>query len=124
MLRPPCAPVRMKPSPILFPPLCMASCKPIVPKLALARRHGMRSIKVFGSMARGAAGPGSDVDLLVEPEPGQSEPVRMFALGALLMDAEALLGRHVDVVTVALLHPLLRGRVLSEARDLGVIAAA
>ena len=92
--------------------------------LALARRHGMRSIKVFGSMARGAAGPGSDVDLLVEPEPGQSEPVRMLALGALLMDAEELLGHHVDVVTVALLHPLLRGRVLSEARALGVIAAA
>lgn len=92
--------------------------------LALARRHGMRSIKVFGSMARGDAGPDSDVDLLVEPEPGQSEPVRMFALGALLMDAEALLGRHVDVVTVASLHPLLRGRVLSEARALGVIAAA
>lgn len=88
--------------------------------LALARRHGMRSIKVFGSMARGDAGPDSDVDLLVEPEPGQSG----FALGALLMDAEALLGRHVDVVTVALLHPLLRGRVLSEARALGVIAAA
>ena len=91
---------------------------------ALARRHGVRSIKVFGSMARGAAGPDSDVDLLVEPEPGQSEPVRMLALGALLMDAEALLGRHVDVVTVALLHPLLRGRVLAEARALGVIAAA
>ena len=31
-------------------------------------------------------------------------------------------GRHVDVVTVASLHPLLRGRVLSEARALGVIA--
>jgi len=30
----------------------------------------MRSIKVFGSMARGDAGPDSDVDLLVEPEPG------------------------------------------------------
>ena len=43
----------------------------------------------------------------------------MLALGALRMDAEALLGRHVDVVTVASLHPLLRGRVLSEARALG-----
>ena len=48
----------------------------------------------------------------------------MLALGALLMDAEALLGHHVDVVTVALLHPLLRGRVLADARALGVIAAA
>ncbi len=46
----------------------------------------------------------------------------MLALGALLMDAEALLGRHVDGVTVVSLHPLLRGRVLSEARALGVIA--
>ena len=40
------------------------------------------------------------------------------ALGALLMGAEELLGRHVDVVTVGALHPLLRGRVLSEAQAL------
>ena len=44
--------------------------------------------------------------------------------GLVLTSAEALLGRRVDVVTVASLHPLLRGRVLSEARALGVIAAA
>lgn len=48
------------------------------------------------------------------PEPGQSG----FALGALLMDAEELLGRDVNVVTVGSWHPLLQGRVLSEAQAL------
>ena len=79
---------------------------------ALAARHGMRAIKVFGSMARDDADADSDVDLLVEPGPGASG----FALGALLMDAQDLLGRRVDVVTPAALHPAMRTRVLSEAQ--------
>lgn len=81
---------------------------------ALALRHGVRSIKVFGSMAREDADAHSDVDLLVETSPNTSG----FALGALLMDAQDLLGRRVDVVTEKSLHPLMRGRVLSEARTL------
>ena len=36
--------------------------------LRLARRHGVTGIRVFGSMARGDAGPQSDVDLLIEVE--------------------------------------------------------
>jgi len=79
---------------------------------ALAARHGMRAIRVFGSMARGDADADNDVDLLVEPGPGTSG----FALGALLMDAQNLLGRRVDVVTPAALHPAIRTRVLSEAQ--------
>ena len=81
---------------------------------ALCRRNGIRRLSLFGSRLNGDFRPDSDVDLLVEPEPGQSG----FALGALLMGAEELLGRHVDVVTVGALHPLLRGRVLSEAQAL------
>ncbi len=78
---------------------------------ALARRHGVRSIKVFGSMARDDADASSDVDLLVETAPDTSG----FVLGALLMDAQDLLGRRVDVVTEKSLHPLLRDSVLTEA---------
>lgn len=81
---------------------------------ALARRHGIRSIKVFGSMARDDADASSDVDLLVEPGPDTSG----FTLGALLMDAQDLLGRQVDVVTESALHPAMRARVLREARAL------
>ena len=81
---------------------------------ALGRRHGVRSIKVFGSMARDDADASSDVDLLVETAPDTSG----FVLGALLTDAQDLLGRRVDVVTEKSLHPLMRDRVLSEARPL------
>ena len=80
----------------------------------LARRHGVRSINVFGSMARDDADASSDVDLLVETAPDTSG----FVLGALLMDAQDLLGRRVDVVTEKSLHPLMRDRILSEAQPL------
>ncbi|TAH45069.1 MAG: nucleotidyltransferase [Betaproteobacteria bacterium] len=77
----------------------------------LARRYGVRSIKVFGSMARNDADEDSDVDLLVDTGPDTSG----FTLGALLMDAQDILGRRVDVVTEKSLHPLMRDRILSEA---------
>lgn len=62
-------------------------------------------------MARDDARADSDVDLLVTLAPGTSA----LALGGLLMDAQELLGRHVDVVTEAGLHPALRDRVLIDA---------
>lgn len=79
--------------------------------LSLARRRGITSIRVFGSMARNEARDDSDVDLLVTLSPGTSA----LALGGLLLDAQELLGRHVDVVTEASLHPALRDRVLADA---------
>ena len=82
--------------------------------LALAERHGVQNVRVFGSMARGDATDGCDVDLLVTLPPGQSG----LALGALLMDVQALLNRRVDVLTEPGLHPMLRERVLQEARPL------
>lgn len=79
--------------------------------LPLARRRGITSVRVFGSMARNEARDDSDVDLLVTLMPGTSA----LALGGLLLDAQELLGRHVDVVTEASLHPALRDRVLADA---------
>jgi predicted nucleotidyltransferase len=79
--------------------------------LALARRRGATSVRVFGSMSRNDSTDSSDVDLLVTLAPGTSA----LALGGLLMDAQELLGRRVDVVTEAGLHPALRERVLSGA---------
>ena len=79
--------------------------------VAIARRRGMTDIRVFGSMSRGEANDNSDVDLLVTLAPGTSA----LALGGLLLDAQELLGRRVDVVTEPSLHPALRDRVLSDA---------
>ena len=78
---------------------------------SLARRYGLSSMRVFGSMARDDATNASDVDFLVEgPTPSSG-----FLLGALLMDAQDLLGRKVDIVTVNSLHPLMRDRVLRDS---------
>ncbi len=79
--------------------------------LSLARRHGVTGVRVFGSMARGDAGPQSDVDLLIEVGP---KPSRWFP-GGLVVDLEELLGRRVQVVTERGLDELLRERVLQEA---------
>jgi uncharacterized protein len=79
--------------------------------LNVARRHGVTGIRVFGSMARGDAGPHSDVDLLVEVG---AEPSAWFP-GGLVADLEDLLGRRVQVITERGLDELLRDRVLQEA---------
>lgn len=82
--------------------------------LALAERHGIRDVRVFGSMARGDADDTSDVDLLVSLPSDKTG----LALGALLMDVQDLLQRRVEVLTERGLHPALRDRVLREARPL------
>ncbi len=79
--------------------------------LALAKRRGVTGVRVFGSMSRGDGRDDSDVDLLVTLLPG----ISALALGGLLVDAQDLLGRRVDVVTEASLHPALRERVLADA---------
>ena len=77
----------------------------------IAAIHGARNIRVFGSVARGEADEKSDIDFLVEMEPGRS----LFDLGGLLMDLQEVLGRDVDVVTERGLNPRIRDRVLREA---------
>lgn len=79
--------------------------------LALAEKYGARNVRVFGSVARGEALPDSDIDFLVELEPGRS----LFDLGGLLYELQALLGVDVDVVTVNGLRARIRDRVLREA---------
>jgi predicted nucleotidyltransferase len=79
--------------------------------LSVAQRHGVTGIRVFGSMARGDAGPQSDVDLLIEVG---AEPSAWFP-GGLVAELEDLLGRRVQVITERGLDELLRDRVLEEA---------
>jgi len=79
--------------------------------LQLAARHGATRVRVFGSVARSEADAQSDIDFLVELEPGRS----LFDLGALLVELESMLGRPVDVVTSAGLRERIREQVLREA---------
>jgi hypothetical protein len=79
--------------------------------LRIAAKHGAYNVRIFGSVARGVADEQSDVDVLVELEPGRS----LMDLGGLLMDLQELLGRRVDVVTERGLRSRIRDRVLSEA---------
>ena len=68
-------------------------------------------MRIFGSVARGEAKLDSDVDVLVDLEPGRS----LLDLGGLLMDLRDLLGCNVDVVTEKGLRERIRDRVLREA---------
>ena len=81
------------------------------PILAAARKRGVVRIRVFGSVARDEAEASSDVDFLVDLEPGRS----LLDLGGLLMDLQELLGVPVDVVTEKGLRERIRARVLREA---------
>lgn len=82
--------------------------------LRIAARYGAHNLRIFGSVARGEADPKSDVDVLVDLEPGRN----LLDLGGLLMDLEELLGCRVDVVTEKGLRPRIRERVLREAVSL------
>jgi len=82
--------------------------------LRLAASHGARNIRVFGSAARGEADESSDVDFLVEMEPGRT----LLDMAGLLMDLQALLGRPVDIASARGLRPSIRDRVFREAVSL------
>ncbi len=82
--------------------------------LSVAVRHGARNVRVFGSAARGDTGPDSDVDLLVDLEPGRS----LLDHVALWQDLEELLGCRVDIVVEGGISPYLRDRIVAEATPL------
>jgi hypothetical protein len=77
----------------------------------LGEKYGASHIRIFGSVARHAADERSDIDFLVELEPGRT----LFDLGGLAYDLETLLGRPVDVCTLPLLREQIRTRVVLEA---------
>jgi len=78
---------------------------------AVASRHGASNVRIFGSVARGEAGPDSDIDFLIDAGPTTSS---WFPAG-LILDLEEILGRRVEVVTEKALSPFIRDHVLSEA---------
>jgi len=79
--------------------------------LTVCTKYGAYNVRVFGSVARSEADEQSDIDFLVELEPGRS----LFDLGGLQYDLEQLLGCRVDVVTERGLKPRIRERALRVA---------
>ena len=79
--------------------------------LRIARKYGAGNVRAFGSVARGEADESSDLDLIVELEPGRS----LLDLGGLQFELEELMGYPVDVVTERGLKKRIRERVLRNA---------
>lgn len=79
--------------------------------LRIASRHGASNVRLFGSTARGTSCPTSDIDLLVDLEPGRT----LLDLGGLLMEVQSAIGTRVDVAVDRMLRPEVRLQVLSEA---------
>ena len=92
--------------------LSIAKLRPVV--LRVAREHGARNVRIFGSFARGEQRKTSDVDLLVTM-PKESS---LLDLAGLKVDLEEALKRRVDVIPDDSIKPILRDRILSEARTL------
>ncbi len=82
--------------------------------LRIAKKHGARNIRVFGSVARGETTKTSDIDLLVDT----GEETSPWFPAGLVQELEELLGQRVDVVTTNGLYWLLRRRILTEAKPL------
>jgi hypothetical protein len=83
-----------------------------IPRMAV--KHGARNVHVFGSDSRGKAGEGSEIDLIVEFEPGRT----LLDRAGLVVELGDVLGRKVDVVTKGGLYWLLRCPILGRARPL------
>ena len=80
----------------------------------VCRRYGVRELSLFGSAARGEMGPESDIDILVEFEPGVR--IGLIRFESLVGELESLAGRRVDLVTKRGLKPWIRPHVLKDAR--------
>lgn len=82
--------------------------------LTIAKRYGAGKVRIFGSIARDEGKQGSDLDMLIELEPGRS----LLDIIAIKQDLEDLLDCKVDVVTEAALSPYIRDEVLSQVVSL------
>jgi len=112
----------------MAPTLVIAACETADVELAtgtsvdeaelrgLCRRHRIRHLALFGSALRGELGPDSDLDLLVEFEPGCAPGLLRFA--AIELELEQLIGRRVDLRTPQDLSRYFRATVVEQARPL------
>lgn len=82
--------------------------------VALAHAHKASNVRVFGSVVHGKDDEASDIDLLVDLEPGAD----LLDLAALDRELERLLGRPVDVVPARMLKPHVARSALADAVEL------
>jgi predicted nucleotidyltransferase/predicted XRE-type DNA-binding protein len=82
--------------------------------VALAHAHRASNVRVFGSVVRGEDDDGSDIDLLVDLEPGAD----LLDLAALDIELERLLGHRVDIVPARMLKPHVAHSALADAVEL------
>jgi hypothetical protein len=86
---------------------------------SFCRRHHVRRLSLFGSVLRDDFGPDSDVDVLVEFEPGFTPGLAFFAMQE---ELSAIFGRRVDLNTPGFLSPLFREKVINAAEERYVAA--
>jgi hypothetical protein len=79
--------------------------------LDVAARYGASNVRIFGSVVRGEDRVDSDIDFLIDLEPGRT----LFDLGGLYADLQDLLGHKVDVVTENGISKYIRRQILEEA---------
>jgi predicted nucleotidyltransferase len=84
------------------------------------RRHYIRRLALFGSVLRDDFTPDSDVDVLVEFEPGTR--IGMIRLAGIELELSGILGRKVDMHTPGFISKYFRNQVLEEAEDQYVAA--
>jgi uncharacterized protein len=82
---------------------------------AVCDRYGIAELKVFGSRAHGTARPDSDIDVLYTLRPGRTLG---WEIEQLADELAAILGQHVDLVSLRAVNPQLKPAVLAEARPL------
>ncbi len=82
--------------------------------LKICQKYGATNVRVFGSVARGDASSSSDIDLLVTFENGRT----LLDQAGLQLELEKLLKCRVDVISENGINPLIKKRILMEARPL------
>jgi len=82
--------------------------------LDAADKHGVSHLRAFGSVARGEAKAGSDIDLLVDLKPGRT----LIDLAAFRREAAQILDLPIDVATADMLKEKIRDEALREALPL------
>jgi len=87
---------------------------------AFCRRHHISRLALFGSVLGDRFGPDSDVDVLVEFEPGYVPGLNFVRIEREF--SELLHGRRVDMVTAKFLNPRIRQQVLNDAEPLYAVA--
>jgi uncharacterized protein len=80
---------------------------------SMLRAKGVTALYVFGSVAKGDAGPTSDVDVMIDYDPASN--FNLFDLSGLHAQLSKRLGVNVDIVTRDGIHRRIRDRVLKEA---------